>query len=107
MNQWTKGSITEALETVTKAGGSRLHCVNAACTSQMDSNTHLLQGKRVGDKFHHVNGEVSQSDINAARNVRHRLNDPDILRYTPYTKVRQILPDRLRASEELASPPVK
>ncbi len=104
MNQWTKGSITEALETVTKARGSCLHYVNAAYTSQMDSNTHLLQGKRVGDKFHHVNGEVSQNDVNAARNVRQRLNDPDILRYTPYAKVRQILLDRLRASKELASP---
>jgi len=45
-----KGSITEALETVVKARGSRLHYVKAAYTSQMDSNTHLLQRNRVGDQ---------------------------------------------------------
>ncbi|RKZ45831.1 MAG: hypothetical protein DRR16_07485 [Candidatus Parabeggiatoa sp. nov. 3] len=101
MNQWTKGLITEALETVVKARGSRLHYVNAAYTSQMDSNTHLLQGNRVGDKFHHANGEVSHSDINAARNIKQRFNDPDISRYMPYKKVKQILLDRLRASKEL------
>ncbi len=101
MNQWTKGSITEALETVVKARGSRLHYVNAAYTSQMDSNTNLLQGKRVGDRFYHVSGEVSQSDVNAARNIKQRLNDQDISRYMPYKKVKKILLDRLRASKEL------
>ena len=34
MNQWMKGSITEALETITKARGSCLHYINAAYTSQ-------------------------------------------------------------------------
>jgi len=101
MNQWTKGSITEALETVVKARGSRLHYVNAAYTSQMDSNTNLLQGKRVGDRFYHASGEVSQSDVNAARNIKQRLNDQDISRYMPYKKVKKILLDRLRASKEL------
>lgn len=103
MNQWMKGSITEALETVTKARCSSLHYVGCAYTSQMDSNTNLLEGRRVGDKFYHANGEVSHSDINAARNIKARKGDKDISRYTPYRKVKQILLDRLRASEELAS----
>ncbi|KOR28285.1 hypothetical protein TI05_17230, partial [Achromatium sp. WMS3] len=34
MNQWMKGSIAEALETVTKARGSCLHYVSGAYTSQ-------------------------------------------------------------------------
>ncbi len=101
MNQWMKGSITEALETITKARGSCLHYVNAAYTSQMDSNTHLLEGNRVGDKFYHANGEVGQADTNAACNILHRLDDPEIGRYTPYRKVKQILQNRLHASEEL------
>lgn len=103
MNQWMKGLITEALETVTKARGSRLHYVNAAYTSQMDSNTNQLEGRRVGDKFYHENGDVGHSDINAARNIKARKRDKDISRYTPYRKVKQILLDRLRDSEELAS----
>ena len=101
MNQWTKGAITEALETVTKARGSRLHYVNAAYTSQMDSNTQLLEGKRVGDKFYHVNGEVKQADTNAACNIKQRLKDLEIQRYTPYQKVKQILLNRLHAVKEL------
>jgi len=101
MNDWTKGAITEALETVAKARGSRLHYVNAAYTSQMDSNTQLLEGKRVGDKFYHVNGEVEQADVNAACNIKQRLNDPEIQRYTPYQRVKQILLNRLHAAKEL------
>ncbi len=101
MNQWTKGSITEALETVVKARGSRLHYVNAAYTSQMDSNTNLFQGKRVGDRFYHASGEVSLRSVNAARNIKQRLNDKDISRYMPYKKVKKILRDRLRAYQAL------
>ncbi len=104
MNQWMKGSITEALETVTKARGSCLHYVSGAYTSQMDSNTHRLEGRRVGDKFHHVNGEVSHADTNAACNAEHRwLHDKEITRYTPYQKIKRILLGRLHASEELTS----
>jgi IS605 OrfB family transposase len=103
MNQWMKGFITEALETVAKARGSCLHYVSGAYTSQMDSNTHRLEGRRVGDKFYHVNGEVSHADINAARNIKHRgLYDKEITRYMPYRTIKRILLNRLRASEELA-----
>ncbi len=101
MNQWMKGRSTEALEIITKARGSCLHYVNAAYTSQMDSNTHLLEGNRMGDKFYHINGEVGQADTNAACNILHRLDDPEIGCYTPYRKVKQILQNRLHAWEEL------
>ena len=103
MNQWMKGCITEALETVTKARGSCLHYVSGAYTSQMDSTTHHLQGRRVGDKFYHVNGEVSHADTNAACNIEHRWShDKEITRYMPYQKIKRILLGRLHASEELA-----
>ena len=62
----------EALESVTKSRGATLCLVNPAYTSQIDSNTQYLEGKRVHDKFHHVNGEISQADINAAINIKHR-----------------------------------
>ena len=103
MNQWMKGSITEALEKVTKLRGSELHYVNCAYTSQMDSKTgHYLKGARVGDKFYHANGEVGQSDINAACNIKARLYDKAIDRYMPYRTVKAILLDRLHASKELS-----
>ena len=47
LNQWTKGILAEALETVSKRRCSSLHLVNAAYTSQMDSfNRGLLTGTR-------------------------------------------------------------
>ena len=48
----------------------------------MDSLTGLLQGKRVGDKFYRVNGDVLQADHNAARNVLARLYDSEVGRFT-------------------------
>ncbi|MCK5523500.1 MAG: transposase [Thiomargarita sp.] len=56
MSSWAKGALAEALESVTKARGSCLRLVNCAYTSQMDSNTNFLEGKRVGDKFYHASG---------------------------------------------------
>lgn len=95
MNQWTKGLLAEALETVTKRRCSSLHIINAAFTSQMDSfNCGLLTGLRKNDKFYRENGEVVQADYNAARNVLQRLDDPEIGRYLNFKKVRVILQER-------------
>ena len=87
---------------VVKDRGSILHYVNAAYTSQMDSETHCLEGRRVSDKFYHVSGAVSHADVNAACNIKHRFYlDKEISLYTPYLKVKEILLNRLHASEEL------
>jgi IS605 OrfB family transposase len=91
LSSWTKGVIAKALENVSQRRGSTLHYVNPAYTSQMDSKTCLLEGRRVGDKFYRENGEVIQADVNAARNVLARLHDPEIDRWTPYKKVKSIL----------------
>jgi hypothetical protein len=64
---------------------------NAAYTSQMDSLTGLLEGKRVGDKFYRASGDVLQADFNAARKVRNRIHDQEITRYMPHLQVKQIL----------------
>jgi len=98
MSGWAKGSLAEALESVTKARGSCLRLVNCAYTSQIDSNTGLLEGKRVGDKFYHVNGDVSHADTNAAVNIKHRGDDTEITLYTPYKEVKKILLNRLAAN---------
>lgn len=98
MSNWTKGFLAQALNSVTKARSSCLRLVNAAYTSQMDSNTHQLEGRRVGDKFYHVNGEVSHADTNAAVNIKHRAEDTEIGLYTPFKVVKKILLDRLTAN---------
>jgi len=56
MSSWASVPLAEALESVTKARGSCLRLVNCAYTSLLSSNTNFLCGKRVGDKFYHVNG---------------------------------------------------
>jgi len=98
MSSWAKGALAEALKSVTKARGSCLRFVNCAYTSQMDSNTGRLEGRRVGDKFQHVNGEVSQADTNAAVNIKHRGDDAEITLYISYQEVKSILLNRLNVT---------
>ena len=104
MSGWAKGSLAEALESVSQARGSCLRLVNCAYTSQMDSNTGRLEGRRVGDKFYHVNGDVSQADINASVNIKHRGDDTEITLYTPYKEVKKILLYRLTEIGEVSEP---
>ena len=91
MSSWAKGTLAEALDSVCMQRSARHVLVNAAYTSQMDSTTGLLQGKREGDKFYRENGDVLQADHNAALNVLARLGDNEISRFTPYKEVRRIL----------------
>jgi transposase len=104
MSAWAKGSLADALNSVTKARGSCLRVVNAAYTSQMDSKTHRLEGRRVGDKFYHANGEVSHADTNAAVNIKDRADDTEIGLFTPFKDVKKILLGRLTASGGVSSP---
>lgn len=91
LTSWTKGVIADALETVSRRRGSTLVLVNPAYTSQIDHRNGCLLGKRAGDRFHCFDGVVLQADENAARNVKARLFDPEIDRWTPYQKVKSIL----------------
>ena len=91
MSSWAKGTLAEAIESTTQQRKARHILVNAAYRSQMDSNTHLLEGRRVGDKFYRANGDVLRADFNAARNLLHRYFDQGITIQTPYKEVRRIL----------------
>ncbi|MFO1432800.1 MAG: transposase [Candidatus Competibacteraceae bacterium] len=91
MSSWAKGVLAEALDSVCAQRNANHVLVNGAYTSQMDSPTGLLKGKRVGDKFYRENGDVMQADHNAALNVLARLDDPEIKRFTPYQEVKRIL----------------
>lgn len=83
--------MEERLEQICKQRGVRLILVNGAYTSQMDSQTRRLEGRRVGDKFYCVSGDVLSADTNGARNVLHRKDDKGISLYTPYKEVKSIL----------------
>lgn len=91
MSAWAKGVLAEALDSVCAQRQADHRLVNAAYTSQMDSVTGLLEGKRVADKFYRANGDVLQADHNAALNVLRRYEDAEITRFTPYQEVRRIL----------------
>ena len=91
---WTKGVIAEALELVSQRRGASLVLINPAYTSQMDSRYGCLLGKRSGDSFYCFDGVVLQADENAARNVKARLYDREIVRWTSYQKVKSILLER-------------
>ena len=91
MSFWAKGVLAEALESVSKQREACLVYVNAAYTSQIDSQTRRLEGRRVGDKFYHVSGDVSSADTNAARNVEDRIFDSRITRYMSHQEVKRIL----------------
>ncbi len=91
MSGWAKGVLAEALDSVSTQREAKHVLVNAAYTSQIDSFSKLLEGKRVGDRFYRANGDVIQADHNAARNVLARLDDPDIERFMPFDQVHRIL----------------
>jgi hypothetical protein len=81
MSSWAKGVLADSLDSVCTQRGAEHSPVNSTYTSQMDSTTGLLKGKRVGDKFYRENGDVLQADHNAALNVLARLGDREISRW--------------------------
>ncbi len=91
LSAWTKGVIAEALNYVSQRRSSSLHLVNAAYTSQIDHRTGCFTGIRKGDRFYCENGDVYQADENAAKNVKARLYDLEISRWTNYKTVKSIL----------------
>ncbi|WP_298207896.1 hypothetical protein [Ferrimicrobium sp.] len=104
VSAWAKGTLAEALESTTQQRKARHVLVNAAYTSQMDSATHLLEGKRVADTFYCAiycaNGDVLKADFNGARNLLHRYSDQEITLYTPHREVRRILLARSSGATE-------
>ncbi|XWK87524.1 MAG: IS200/IS605 family accessory protein TnpB-related protein [Phormidium sp.] len=101
LNQWMKGELQTSIEKIALETGSIVSVVNPAFTSQTDSLTGTLLGKREGDRFIRISGDVIQSDKNAAVNILHRGSDTEITKWMKYTEVRRIL--LLRTVRYLAS----
>ena len=91
LNKWVKGELAEILEDVAAKRGCEVTLVNAAYTSQTDSQTGYLEGRRAGEKFYHASGDVSHAGVNAAVNIKQRAYREDITLYTPVRKVKSLL----------------
>ena len=96
LNGWVKGVMADTLTSISRRRGSALALVNPAYTSQVDSRTGLLQGRRRWDRFYCCDGVVLDADINAACNILARLYDEEITLYMPYREVKALLAERTR-----------
>ncbi len=104
LSGWVKGIMADTLSSISRRRGSALVLVNPAYTSQIDSRTGLLQGRRRGDRFYGLDGVVLDADTNAARNILQRMYDPEIDLYTPYRKVKRLLQHRIGTTDGTAHP---
>ena len=92
------------LTSISRRRGSVLALVNPAYTSQIDSRTGLLQGRRRRDRFCCLDGAVLDADVNAACNIPARLYDEETTLYMPYREVRALLAERTRTAVGTARP---
>ena len=104
LSGWVKGMMAETLTSISRRRGSAPALVNPAYTSQIDSRTGLLQGRRQWDRFHCIDGVVLDADANAACNIPARLYDEEITLYMPYRDVRALLAERTRTAVGTAPP---
>ncbi|NEO20505.1 zinc ribbon domain-containing protein [Moorena sp. SIO4A5] len=91
LNSWMKGKLRDSLQKWANWTGSVVTEVQPSYTSQIDSVTGTLLGKRSGDSFTRFNGVVLQADYNAAKNVLARGTDKEITRYMSKTEVQAVL----------------
>ncbi|NEQ85822.1 MAG: transposase [Moorea sp. SIO2I5] len=91
LNSWMKGVMRDSLQKWANWTGSVVTEVQPSYTSQIDSVTGTLLGKRSGDSFTRFNGVVLQADCNAAKNILARGTDFEISRYMNRTEVQAVL----------------
>ncbi len=91
LNSWVKGYLRDSLEKWASWSNSTITLVAASYTSQVDSVTGTLLGKRNGDSFTRFTGVVLQSDLNAALNILARGTDKEINRYMKADEVQAVL----------------
>ncbi len=91
LNSWVKGVMRDSLQKWANWTGSVVTEVQPSYTSQVDSVSGTLLGKRSGDSFTRFNGVVLQADHNAAKNILDRGTDQDISRFMSKTEVQAVL----------------
>jgi IS605 OrfB family transposase len=105
VSRWMRGALSDSTSAKCAANGVRREVVNAAYTSQAYPICSWTESaNRRGTVFRcRKCGYEAHADAVAATNVRARYGDPEISRYMPKSKVRQVLLDRWRRRSE--SPP--
>lgn len=102
LSSWMRSILDEAINKYSLIYDTKLVFVNAAYTSQGDHRyDSALTGRRNGDTFTGHDGVVLDADENAAKNIKARMYDDEITRYTSAKKVKEIL--LLRAKKVLAA----
>ncbi|WP_424095657.1 zinc ribbon domain-containing protein [Moorena producens] len=91
LNSWMKGVMRDSLQKWANWTGSVVTEVQPSYTSQIDSRTGTLLGKRTGDNFTGFDGVVLQADYNAAKNILARGTDHEITRYMNKNEVQAVL----------------
>jgi transposase len=91
LSSWVKGYMRDSLEKWASWNHSTITEVAASYTSQVDSVTGTLLGKRNADNFTRFTGVVLQADLNAAMNILARGTDKDINRYMTANEVQAVL----------------
>jgi len=97
MSQWVKGYIDERLNYYAEFYNVRVVYVSAAYTSQFCADCGSQLTKRSGthnEIGHCPNCGKINANINAGKNIKNRMNDPDIKLYTPYKNIKNILLER-------------
>ena len=94
--RWAKGQLQADLERISEANGVSLRVVNAAYSSQACPVCSWTErANRVGQAFRCRRcGYAGRADPVAASNLRSRISDAEIGRFTPYKVVKQILDRR-------------
>ncbi|NEP03322.1 MAG: transposase [Symploca sp. SIO2E9] len=91
LNSWMKGAMRDSLQKWANWTGSVISEVQPSYTSQVDSVTGTLLGRRNGDSFIRFTGVVLQADHNAAMNILARGTDKEISRFMKKEEVQAVL----------------
>ncbi|NEO98358.1 MAG: transposase [Symploca sp. SIO2E9] len=91
LNSWMKGAMRDSLQKWANWTGSVISEVGSSYTSQVDSVTGTLLGRRNGDNFIRFTGVVLQADHNAALNILARGTDKEISRFMKREEVQGVL----------------
>jgi len=107
-SSWARAENEGRMATHAYLGGSEVKTANAAYTSQTCPDPdcgYVSRDNRNGDRFHCRNpywecNWQGDADQVAAMNLKTRIEDPGIHRFTPHTEVRKILEDRFLRRKE-------
>ena len=97
MSLWVKGYIDERLNYYADMYGIEVVYVSAAYTSKFCSKCGAKLESRIGQHKeigHCPNCGEIDANINAAKNIKARLYDPEITQFTPYRTIEKILLER-------------